>query len=366
MFLAICYKGTVINLLGQALIQSVRYPESRKLGFIRMGLGIEYRATYLREAWAPHLNKTKEIQKSFLADTGMVETILVLGAGRLLDIDLASLSEKAKRVVLVDADPLCVPFWKKAAKKAKNAKIDLRIQELSGLLPQWYQEIKLQTKATNFFSSLEKLETFSKIDRKQSSPIGDLVKLYKPDVIISVNLLSQIPVMWQDVLSRIFSREYTAAFFEANEEKWLRAYLPSARALIRQHLWALNESKAKRMLLISDLEYLRYPSELQAKEKSAMPFLWEQADGVDSGSWVLDKSHCLAPISDNSFLAKCQLIDALNGLNLENEKLRDTVFTNYHTKKLDNWLWHICPLGAEGSEVGTIHRVAAFDCSLID
>ena len=65
-----------------------------------MGRGIERRASKMAAYWNPHLQKSKQAQQRWAAAaTG--QEVAILGAGRLMDVDLDKLAKSYKTLWLV-------------------------------------------------------------------------------------------------------------------------------------------------------------------------------------------------------------------------------------------------------------------------
>ena len=86
----------------------------RKQGYERSGIGLLERQRQARTYWAPHLECNKrcllDIAQKLRAEGGPGGTLVILGAGRLLDVPWETLFPQFERVVLYDADSSIVPF----------------------------------------------------------------------------------------------------------------------------------------------------------------------------------------------------------------------------------------------------------------
>ena len=83
----------------------------RKQGYVASGMGIIERYRKVPGFWAPHLERNR---KNMLDIAGHLSarggTLIVLGAGRLLDVPWEELFPRFERVVLYDADVCIVPY----------------------------------------------------------------------------------------------------------------------------------------------------------------------------------------------------------------------------------------------------------------
>jgi len=152
----------------------LRYPKNRV--FINEGFGIE--ARFKTGVWEEHLNKTKLLIADFLRTLGGVESILVLGAGRLYDCDLEILSQFTKKIILLDADPRARASWPRFV---NSVPVDAICSDVTGVFNVWAENIR---KNVNEFSF-------------PSEPTYP-----KADLIISLNLKSQLSVLFRELVGR--------------------------------------------------------------------------------------------------------------------------------------------------------------------
>ena len=258
-------------------------PESAD--FVSMGLGIEARAGRCAEQWKLHLENTRKFQAEALANLVERDSLAVLGAGRLLDLNL-DLAREFKSVDLYDADPTCQPAWSKLQRAlAPKTAVTGRVCDLTASLESWTRDLRAG-----------KIDSF----KTQSFSFNK-----KYDAIISLNLLSQIPIYWRDRFDQIVRGRDLPA--EANQ-----VLHDSMRELQLQHLNLLASSGAKAVIIISDLHFFAYQRD-QA--------LWETEDAL---------------FVDYPFR-----------------------LPGYKRDLHDSWLWHIAPQGIEAADHGWIHEVRA-------
>lgn len=317
-----------------------------------MGLGIERRASRYAESWEQHFAQTKRTQRDWLA--GCAEgagSAAVLGAGRLYDCALEDLRAVCKEVSLLDADALCLSVWRKAEKKKAPGKLNFEILEMTGRLFQWEKEFREYVSTASFEEALRLLDGISLRSSEEKSPLDAFFEQRRPTHVVSLNILSQLPVMWQNAVERVL----VARFGEEarnRETEWLTSYAPSARMLIREHLESLSRSAAANILLITDVEYYSYP--LASFAHLHPPLIWKEES--ENGGWAV-------PNVSNSaeLLSSCESYDALMGVNIENKKLLSLMFPGYESTLRASWLWYILPQGENGGAMGTVHRVRAIE-----
>ncbi len=334
----------------------LRNPSSVELGFVRMGLGIERRAERFASEWKPHFERSKKAQEKL---AGLLKTeslprdkILILGAGRLYDVS-EPVIEAFQSVGFVDADELCLPLWKKLQQKYPEKEFRFSGVELSGVLEDWNKRLGEEPQTLGWKELLDRLRTFGQSEGYRPSNLRNLCSLEQPDLVISLNILSQLPVMWQNLIEHELIRRFGASRVQEGEDEWLKSFLPSARFLVRRHLEDLAECNASAVLLISDVEYLYYVPESVG---GRFPFEWVEEE-VESGGWKLLSAE--TEVSDADVAAKCFSADPLYDVNIENEKLLRALFADWRVEYADSWIWNICPVPEKGMQEAVAHRVRA-------
>lgn len=246
--------------------------------FIDGGLRIEIRSKRSGRYWRPHLECSKDFQRKVLKSYGPFEQSVVLGSGRLLDLE-PDVIQSVKECRLVDADPRALAYARKKArtltKATEETKIITELLELTGL--HWLKQIP---------DPSEILASHAELDRLHST---------NNTLLLSLNLLSQLPVMLME-----------------NHQ-----ISPSKQEAVQlAHLKALNASKARVVIIISDSEFMDYDS--------------------DSVHWRTE--------------------DALHGFSKES---LPQIMSNYQLVQQDSWLWHLAPQFVEQLNYGLIHNIFA-------
>jgi hypothetical protein len=107
----------------------------RQQGYVASGMGIIERYRRAGKFWVPHLERNRKSLIDIANQIGTERggTLLILGAGRLLDVPWEELFPKFARVVLVDADHCVVPYVERmlAASKTKVEKPLFEIGDLT-------------------------------------------------------------------------------------------------------------------------------------------------------------------------------------------------------------------------------------------
>lgn len=258
--------------------------------------------------WEPHLRCSKEFQSIACATLKPApSSFTILGAGRLLDFPDETFLRPDSTVHLVDADPALGPYWRRCAKhgSAAGATVIPHFTEITGRLESWTTATRRWLRANRTPSTADLvrlLDTLPLITR-------DPLVLSPKDVVVSLNLLSQIPIYW---------RERLLGLIRSNAPQLLRdeqtliepiehCIRQLARMLQQEHLDDLALLGRRLTIIISDVEFYYYRN--------------------DQAAW--------------------QVEPALHGLALPQGDRRDS------------WYWHIAPQGIEEPDYGAIHKVQA-------
>ena len=314
-------------------LHSLLQPEMRELGFPAGGLGIERRyRNYGKLDWAPHLEKCKELQ-SQLPDG---KSLSVLGAGRLYDVNLQALASKFPLIRLIDADPLCLAKWKRETRNLPSS-FEFKIVEVTGLILNWKRAFYKFLSEENV--SLEKSLSYLETLQNNSFETSATEDIFNSECLISLNLLSQIPLAWQVQVEKILIKFYGKKAVSEAEDEWLLALQASANYLTKKHLSDLQTSGAKNILLITDTEYVHYKSD--SPTPSLEPISWDN-------HWIADDS-----------ITKREHIPALFGLDIEDENLLKYL-KGYELKANNSWSWNIVPLNKDLKGQGETNRISSY------
>jgi hypothetical protein len=284
------------------------YPQWRD--YIKMGQGISWRANNAKYYWDKHLLLSKVFQKSCCELANNLESISILGAGELFDVDSSFIQKNFKKIEFWDANPRAIKSWRKFEKKlANNQEFASHLADLTFSIFSWTEDLRsflIHSKSKDIF----KLANF--FDRLETASV-ELSKI-SSDVVVSLNLLSQIPIYWRDRAHSLINKLWS---IDTDENGFYPRVLQESfnntmLKLQEQHLLLLISTKAKLIVLISDREFLYYN-----QNKS----LWQSEKAL--------------------YVPKNLLLDS------------------YKIVKEDSWLWHIAPQGLENNEYGEIHDVVA-------
>ncbi len=148
-------------------------PTVRRLGYPRELARHAARAGRQAAAWAPHLEKSRQCILDAIRETEKRDLAIVAGSGPCLDVPLQELSESFKKVVLVDV------VHPRATRKtaARLGNVVCRAGDLTGIL----EDVALLLRAG--------------AQRPLPRPTCALLPASRPDLVVSANTLSQLPLI---------------------------------------------------------------------------------------------------------------------------------------------------------------------------
>lgn len=264
-----------------------------------MGVGIEARSVRCRSFWEAHLESSRRFVLRSVTGLPPGRRIAVLGAGRLLDVPLAELLDHGFEVHLFDVDPGCERVWRRMA---RGRSVQAHIVDLTGSFVVWTRELAARVKQRPARGEVEQF--LSELQPVKPPPLAGF------DIVISLNLLSQLPVYWRDRVEVFLGRRNSAWL---TEESFERALSGSCACLQAAHLELIGGSGAHRAVVITDTEFYFY-------EQTQAP-------------WQVEPSIYVPGVE----------------------------LPGYLSTHRESWLWHIAPQGVEQSDYGSIHRVEAFE-----
>ena len=193
----------------------------RQMGYVRELRALRARRRRCRADWQPHLEHTRAVLLESAAQCERRRSALVVGSGLLFDVPLEALARQFERVVLVDIAHL----WSVHRRADRLPNVELIPLDVTGVVERCHamaherSEAPLPQRPVDCFAG----EHF--------------------DLVVSLNVLSQLPVVPNGYLSRRI-RSLTGAQIEA-----------FSRALVLNHLdWLCSFQGIA--CLVTDLERL--------------------------------------------------------------------------------------------------------------
>lgn len=193
----------------------------RNMGYVREMKALRVRRNRCRAAWRPHLERTRALVLEAAAQCERRRNALIVGSGLLYDVPLTELSRQFDSVVLVDV----VHSWSVHRQAGRISNVRLAPLDVTGVVERCYALARARTRAP---LPQRPVDCFS------GEPF---------DLVASVNVLSQLPVLPNGYLSRRI-RSLTGA-----------QIADFSRALVKNHLdWICSFPGVA--CLVSDLERL--------------------------------------------------------------------------------------------------------------
>lgn len=150
--------------------------EARRLGYLRESIATAARARRCAAAWAEHLRRCREL---ILAEAPGGRCLRLLGAGLLHDLPLAELAARYGRLELVD--------WVFAPATRRQLRCHPHV-------------LAIEQDVTGIAAALRAARTPDAVEALLASPEpGE-----DPELVISLNLLSQLPLLPLEHLARAF------------------------------------------------------------------------------------------------------------------------------------------------------------------
>jgi hypothetical protein len=206
--------------------------------FNRMGSAIEQRFRRCASWWRPHLEATAHFVSHNIPESN---SVAVLGAGRLLDIDLLGLLSRCRSVHLFDADSSAVSRWRSVSGREYGRRVFGHVLDLTGSMQSWTKGLAAASRGGALTEYLQRCETSVPSWAHESF-----------DGYISLNILGQIPLYWRD---RVFMVKQDLLDGEAVALEISMGRLQCA------HLEGLAARSTPWAILITDTEYYSYRSD---------------------------------------------------------------------------------------------------------
>ena len=382
------------NYYRASLTETIRYflallcdKTTNKRYFISQGLGLERRAHECSGFWDSYLQYAQEQQETFLRGLNC-DTLTVLGAGRLYDLNLEQLNQHFKNIELVDADALCLPNWKRKLKRFgavkklvsdKNEKITcwnienvnyfFTIEEITGLFAEWTTEIEKIIKSYKSVDLKRLIETLNSyfstfLDTPKSGDAkhwGHLLRnathTSSRSVIFSQNILSQIGNFWFGILLQKLKKEFSHKLCAEAEDSLTQLNVLTNRILYAKHFADLDTANAEYIFITTDLETCNYwlkPITITDALKETAP-----AWNATRKCWKFPHPH-LIKNAEHSTVLSC--LDAHDDYN----KFFEKYLSHYKLIYSDFTLWHVKPPGLENTTHGTVNYVGFFGLQRIN
>jgi hypothetical protein len=203
--------------------------------FTRMGRAIEQRYERCAGWWRRHL----ELTSSFIATRApQAASVAVLGAGRLLDIDVGGLLSRCCTVHLFDADPSAVSRWRRVCGREYGKRVIGHTVDLTDTMQVWTKGLAAAIRTDSLREFLDSCV----------APVPAWAH-EKFDGYISLNILGQIPLYWRD--------RVVGSAGALSGEQWLALEGAMGRLQVA-HMQGLELRPSAWSILVTDTEYYFY------------------------------------------------------------------------------------------------------------
>lgn len=203
--------------------------------FTRMGRAIEQRYERCAQWWRGHL----ELTTGFInAHTPQASSVAVLGAGRLLDIDIERLLSRCRTVHLFDADSASASRWRSVCGREYGKRVIGHVVDLTESMQEW----------TKGLAAAIRTDTLRPYLNGCVAPVPAWAH-EQFDGYISLNILGQIPLYWRD--------RVLGAVGALSREQWLALEGAMGRLQVA-HMRGLVLKPGVWSILVTDTEYYFY------------------------------------------------------------------------------------------------------------
>jgi hypothetical protein len=271
-------------------------------------------------------------------------TLLLLGAGRLLDVAWEQLFPRFERVVLFDADFCIVPFVERLVATSKVPHLPKPLFEIGDLTGSvvdtaaWAEQ-RIQSARSLSSACDELVRGFG----EAGTPPAPWTRTYADvRMVISTNLLSQLGYYPRRHIQNVFKQTFNRSLDScATVAQSLERYFDRVRA---RHIHDLSGQRGARMYLSADVSVMTYRLVGRMTQN-----LLAEAAPVDGGVTLDDSGR-------PKFKWNVDVLEETDPLNGQN--IRD-LFPQPGNLTCEKWVWHIVPEGAEAKyrDTGRIHIV---------
>ncbi|HEY3324866.1 MAG TPA: hypothetical protein VGP72_30720 [Planctomycetota bacterium] len=323
----------------------------RQQGYVSSGMGLVERYRRAASFWAPHLENNQRRLRSIAAHLSLNKkspagTLLVLGAGRLLDVPWQDLFPLFERVALFDADACTVPYVERMLSAARIPSMPQPQFEIGDLtasvvdLAAWAQHT-IGAAASAKDAARDLAAGFERAAAVQPPWARTFVDVR---LVISTNLLSQLGYFPRLHVQGLFRKRFGKRFDDFdNAAESLERYFDRIRA---RHVQDIASFKKSWTYLSTDVQTVVYsvkpPHSLDLRNAPK-----------DAGVRLDDKGQ----LQFDWPVEILELDDPLHG-----QKVRELWPRTASVNPPERWAWHIVPQGSEKRYLdrGRVHIVEAW------
>ncbi|MDA0707735.1 MAG: hypothetical protein O2963_01480, partial [Proteobacteria bacterium] len=207
-------------------------------------IAIDYRYKRCKEHWDSHLNKCKTFIIDALKNIPDGSKVVIIGSGGLYDVPIEVLIEHKMEITCID-----IVHQTHAKRKARNFKFIA--QDITSLIKPVYYYIEHNEPLPDSFDP-------------------QVIFPYKADLIISLNILSQLPINMMR-----YAEEKNRPLPESFEHDVIKVHLH----------WLFDQKTA--IVLISDIERKYFKDKDYSSTEKALPNLETLQNPLDQWQWDL-------------------------------------------------------------------------------
>ncbi|HLX60380.1 MAG TPA: hypothetical protein VKX17_03765 [Planctomycetota bacterium] len=318
----------------------------RQQGYVQSGMGILERYRKSASYWAPHLERNRGglLRAAELLDEKRGGTLMILGAGRLLDVPWEQIFPRFERIVLLDADFCVVPYVERVIAASRVKEIPKPQFEIGDLTASVVDTAAWAEHAIHSArSAAAAADELARGFNEAGTPQAPWARAFSDiRMIVSTNLMSQLGYYPRRHIQNVFKKRFDQPFEKYDKAAGsLERYFDRVRA---RHIHDLASQRGAIAYASSDISVLTY----QVRGRITHNLLAEAAPS-DAGVSVDDKGE---PI----FKWPVEIVERSDPLN--GQKIRD-LWPQGSALSVERWAWHIVPQGAEAKyqDRGRVHVV---------
>jgi hypothetical protein len=214
------------------------------MGYVKESIAIDARYKRCKKHWSTHLNKYKIFIEDAVKNIPVSSKIIIIGSGGLYDVPKDILIERKIDVTCIDIVP-----QNSIKRKVKN--FNFITQDITGLIEPVYHYVEDKEHLPNSFTS-------------------HVILPFKPDLIISLNILSQLSINMMR-----YAQEKDCPLPESFEHNVIKAHLD----------WLFDQKTP--IVLISDIERHYFKGKDCISSEKALPNLKKLMPPLDHWQWDL-------------------------------------------------------------------------------
>ncbi len=321
----------------------------RAQGYVQSGMGILERYRKAAGFWGPHLENNRRGMQRIADQFGGKRggTLMVLGAGRLLDVPWEQIFPLFERVVLADADFCVVPYVERvmAASRAANLPKPLfEIGDLTGSVVDtaaWAEHAIHTARSAN--AAVDELRRgFDQAGTPQAAWAREYADVR---MVVSTNLISQLGYYPRRHVQNVFRQRFEQPFEKYDKAaESLEKYFDRVRA---RHFFDIASQRSAWAYVSGDTSVVTY----KITGRIAQNLLAESVP-PNAGVTLDDKGEPL-------FKWPVEIVERSDPLN--GQSVRE-LWPQGSSLTVEKWVWHIVPQGAETKyrDKGRVHVVEAW------